>query len=686
MPFAHLTIQWRITLLSGLCLLAVVAALTGASLYQNQQSAKLLKARSTQLLAQAATEHLQAQAVAHGQQVARFFNETALYGEGFAQQVLQLREQTLNGRLSATQLRETLVNITRQTLLKRDKVLGLYVVLLPDALAGADAQFTAQRALAGNETGRFALYWSQSQPGQLVQEVLTEPQITANHAPAGSEPENAWYVCPQAQGRTCVVAPYESEVEGRKVLMSSISIPLIANGTTIGVVGMDIGLDTLQKLAANLRQDLYQGASAVSIVANSGQVAGRSGEVSGASIDISQAVQTVAGSPPWTLQLKVPQAVAQAPVRQMQSELDAQRRQANWLNLSLGLLASCLGMLLIWLAAYGVTRPLLKVASLLDAIVDGDGDLTQRLPVARHDELGALSNGFNRFLDKLQPIIRDIQSASRDTRTSADTSSGIAREVSAGMQRQYREVELAATALHEMSASAQEVARHSHSAADAASAASAAESASRSGQAVFASAVHNIEHLDQRLDATLKQVHALADSSSQISQVLDVICTLAQQTNLLALNAAIEAARAGEQGRGFAVVADEVRHLASNTQSSVEQVRNVIERLQQLSQEVVHSTQLSREQAGSSVIQVQQTRAALQNISQAVDVIEQMNQQIASAALEQSTVVDDISQRVSDIRGISETLTTRMNEASRASDSLHEMANHQQNLVGHFRV
>ena len=683
MPFAHLTIQWRITLLSGLCLLAVVAALTGASLYQNQQSAELLKARSTQLLAQAATEHLQAQAVAHGQQVARFFNETALYGEGFAQQVLQLREQTLNGRPSATQLRETLVNITRQTLLKRDKVLGLYVVLLPDALAGADAQFTAQRALAGNETGRFALYWSQSQPGQLVQEVLTEPQITANHAPAGSEPENAWYVCPQAQGRTCVVAPYESEVEGRKVLMSSISIPLIANGTTIGVVGMDIGLDTLQKLAANLRQDLYQGASAVSIVANSGQVAGRSGEVSGASIDISQAVQTVAGSPPWTLQLKVPQAVAQAPVRQMQSELDAQRRQANWLNLGLGLLASCLGMLLIWLAAYGVTRPLLKVASLLDAIVDGDGDLTQRLPVARHDELGALSNGFNRFLDKLQPIIRDIQSASRDTRTSADTSSGIAREVSAGMQRQYREVELAATALHEMSASAQEVARHSHSAADAASA---AESASRSGQAVFASAVHNIEHLDQRLDATLKQVHALADSSSQISQVLDVICTLAQQTNLLALNAAIEAARAGEQGRGFAVVADEVRYLASNTQSSVEQVRNVIERLQQLSQEVVHSTQLSREQAGSSVIQVQQTRAALQNISQAVDVIEQMNQQIASAALEQSTVVDDISQRVSDIRGISETLTTRMNEASRASDSLHEMANHQQNLVGHFRV
>lgn len=683
MPLAHLTLQWRITLLSGLCLLAVVAALIGASAYQNQSSAKRLKEQSSQLLGQAAVERLQAQAVAHGQQVERFFNETALYGEGFAQQVLQLREQTLSGRLTVAQLRQTLIGATRETLEKREKVLGLYVILLPDALAGPDAAWRGQRDLAGNETGRFALYWSQSQPGRLVQEVLSEAQINANTAPPGSEPANAWYTCPQAQRRTCVVEPYTIEVEGRKVLMSSISIPLISNGKTLGVVGMDISLDTLQKLAANLGQDLYQGNSEVSIVSSAGQVAGRSGEVSATALDIRQAVQTVAGNPPWQLQIKVPQALVQAPARQMQSELDDKSREANWLNLGLGLLASSLGMLLIWLAAYGVTRPLLKMAGLLDAIVEGDGDLTQRLPAGGRDELGQLATGFNRFLDTLRPIIRDIQAVCHNTRNSADTSSGIARDVSAGMQNQYREVELAATALHEMSTSAQEVARHSHSAANAATA---AENASRSGQAVFSTAERSIEALDQRLETTLKQVHDLAVSSTQIGQVLDVISSIAQQTNLLALNAAIEAARAGEQGRGFAVVADEVRHLASNTQSSVEQVRTVIETLQQLSQAVVHSTQLSREQAGGSVLQVQQTRVALEHISQAVDVIEQMNQQIASAALEQSTVVEDISRRVSDIRGISETLTRRMSDASKASDSLHQMANHQQQLVGHFRV
>ncbi|BBP64575.1 chemotaxis transducer [Pseudomonas sp. Cab53] len=679
----RLTIQWRITLLSGLVLLVVVGALTAAALYQNQQSAALLKRQSSELLGQAALERLQAQASFHGQRVERFFNDTALYGEGLAQTILQLHAQARDGRLTVEQLRHDLLGVTRQALARHEKILGLYVVLLPNALGDADAGFSGRRDLAGNEIGRFALYWSQSQPGRLVQEVLSEAQIFADTAPAGSEPANAWFVCPQTQGRVCVTEPYAVEVEGHKTLMSSISVPLVVDGKTLGVVGMDISLSTLQELAAHLAADLYAGQSEIRILSASGQVAGQGGTVSAASIDVRQAVQTVTGNAPWQLQIRVPQEQVQAPALKMQAQLDDKRRQENWFNLGLGLLAGGCGLLLIWLSAYGVTRPLLNVVRLLDAIAEGDGDLTRRLPHERHDELGQLARGFNRFLDTLQPIIRNIQQASQDTRDNADTSARVAEEVSAGMRQQYQEVELAATALHQMSVSAQEVARHSHQAADAAAA---ADHASRSGQELFANAAGSIETLDRRLETTLGQVKALADNSQQINQVLDVICAIAQQTNLLALNAAIEAARAGEQGRGFAVVADEVRHLASNTQASVEQIRSVIEALQQLSLEVVQSTQQSRELARGSVIHVEQTHGALQHIANAVEVIEHMNQQIASAALEQSTVVEDISHRVSDIRVISETLTSRMQDASQASHSLYDMANHQQQLVGHFRA
>ena len=666
---AHLTLQWRITLLSGLCLLAVVGALIGASAYQNQTSAKLLKEQSSALLTQAALERLQAQAVAHGQQVERFFNETALYGEGFAQQVLQLREQTLNGRLTVVQLRQALVGIAREALRQREKVLGLYVIMLPDALAGSDADWRDQRALAGNETGRFALYWSQSQPGQLVQEVLSEAQIAANTAPPGSAPANAWYACPQAQRQVCVVEPYTIEVEGHKALMSSISIPLIVDGNVLGVVGMDISLDTLQKLAANLSQDLYQGDSQVTLVSASGQVAGRSGDVAGETLDIRQSVQTAAGTPAWQLQIKVPQARVQASARQMQSELDDKSRESNWLNLGLGILASSLGMLLIWLAAYGVTRPLLKMAELLDAIVEGDGDLTQRLPLGRRDELGRLANGFNRFLDTLQPIIRAIQTASLDTRDSADTSSGIAREVSAGMQRQYREVELAATALHEMSASAQEVARHSHSAADAATA---AENASRSGQAVFSTAERSIEALDQRLETTLQQVNALADSSNQIGQVLDVISAIAQQTNLLALNAAIEAARAGEQGRGFAVVAGEVRNLAQRSATAAKEIEGLIAE----SVSIIH--------AGSD--QVSRTGEAMSAIISSVSRVNLLMEHISTASDEQSRGIGQIEQAVTEMDSVTQQNSALVQESAAASASLEEQVQYLTQSVSTFRL
>jgi methyl-accepting chemotaxis protein len=695
MPFDRLSIQWRISLLSGFCLLAVVVVLLGATLYQTHQNAELLKREGARMLGESAQARLEESAAAQGLRVERFFDEARLYGEGFASQVLQLREQSIEGLISAEQLRHKIVAKTQNALREKPQMLGIYVVLLPDALDGQDSRFVNQPAAAGNETGRFALYWSQSKPGQLAQAVLTEANITSNHAPPDREPENAWYVCPMENAAPCVVEPYAVEVEGHNTLMSSISLPLIEDGKILGVIGIDISLSSLQKLTETLGADLYQGQGEISIVSASGLLAGHSAspdelgkpfataDDSASELEVLQPLHPSTEGRPWELRIRVPHSVLQAPALDLQAQLDQRNSQATWQNLSLGIFASSLGLLLIRLTAVGITRPLLRVAEVLDAIVDGDGDLTQRIPNVRNDELGRLANGFNRFLEKLQPIVGEIQKATLHTRDTADRGAMIAKEINAGMHRQHREVDQAATALQQISANAQAVARSSSRAAESATA---AEQASQKGLGVFDKTTECIARLDHGVELNLKDIQALAESSKQIGQVLDVICAIAEQTNLLALNAAIEAARAGEQGRGFAVVADEVRHLASHTQNSVGKIREVVETLQRLTHNVVESMQLSRNQARQSVELVAETHTAVRTIGDAVAVIDQMNRQIASAAEEQCAVVEEITRRVGGIRNISEALTTRIEESSQMGQSLNDMASHQQRLVEHFRT
>ncbi|WP_457441096.1 methyl-accepting chemotaxis protein [Pseudomonas sp. TE3786] len=251
------------------------------------------------------------------------------------------------------------------------------------------------------------------------------------------------------------------------------------------------------------------------------------------------------------------------------------------------------------------------------------------------------------------------------------------------MQQQYREVDQVATAFQEMSATAQDVA---HNAAQAAEAARSADDASREGLGVIDQTTSAIELLANEMNVAMEEVEGLASSSQQIGSVLEVIRSIAEQTNLLALNAAIEAARAGEAGRGFAVVADEVRNLAKRTQDSVEEIRQVIEGLQNGTREVVSSMGSSHRQAQASVQQVELAVSALQRISNAVGVITDMNLQIASAAEEQSSVAEEINRNVASIRDVTESISAQADESAQVSQSLNRLANHQQALMDQFRV
>lgn len=694
MSFERISIQWRISLLSGCSLLAVVAVVLGITLYQAHRNAELFKRESTRILDESAQARLEASAIAQKLRMEHFFRSMELYGDGIAGQVLQLRTQHKAGADSADRLRQQLVELIHGALLASPKTLGIYLVMQTDALDGQDSDFVAQEPMSSNEKGRFALYWSQSEPGKLVQATLTEENINANSAPAGAEPQNAWYVCPMQSGKPCVVEPYAVEVEGRNTLMSSLSIPLIDNGRVIGVLGFDISLATLQRLTETLSAELYQGQNAVYILSATQLLAGHSAQPDKLgnpfasapapdSVQLSQVLQPLTDSRPWHLHIDIPNVQLHAPAQHLQTQMDKGQQDALWQSLSLGLGISLLGVLMNGLAARSISRPLQRVAELLDELVEGDGDLTRRLPKQRSDELGRLVTGFNRFLDHLQPMVGEIQKAALGTRDTADKAASVAEDINAGMHRQHQQVEQAAVALQQINASAQEVAGSSAQAADAARA---ADQAGQQGVLSFAKTTETITQLDQRLEAAMQDVQALADSSEEIGQVLDVICTIAEQTSLLALNAAIEAARAGDQGRGFAVVADEVRHLADNTQNSVGKIRLVVENLQQLSRDVVSGMHRSREQALKSVGLLDDTHTALHTIGEAVSVIDRMNRQIAEASQAQSAGLEDVAQRVDGIRSISATLTAQIEASSHIGRSLHDMSIQQQRLVEHFRT
>ncbi|PJK33696.1 chemotaxis protein [Pseudomonas sp. S10E 269] len=715
MSLRQLSIQWKITLLAGLCLLGIVTLLVGLSLYRMEQSSQQVKASSMQMLDEAAQARIEAQGEVQALGIRRQFMDAYQYGHGFSRQVLFLREQAEKRFLDAFDTREDLTRQVKAALQANPDLLGLSLVFEANALDGKDELFAGQAELGSNDKGRFALYWSQPTPGTLTSMALPESDMSDTSLSPSGEKANAWFTCPRSTFKPCVIEPYFYTINGQNVLMTSIVFPLMVNGKVIASLSVDINLNSLQAVSQQASHKLYDGQTQVSILSPTGLLAGYSADASKLSQRLDQVdtangaqlISALAGSTqirslrtdhqlkvlapfapipegkPWGVLLDVPESVLVAPAEALKTQLDADNAKGTLLELSLGLIAAVVGLILVWLMARSVTRPILGVADMLEDIASGEGDLTRRLAYDKKDELGQLAGWFNRFLDKLQPIIAEVKRSVQDARGTADQSAAIATETSAGMERQYRQVDQVATASHEMSATAQDVAR---SAAQAAQAARDADQATRDGLTVIDRTTRNIGELAADMSTAMTQVEGLAANSEKIGSVLEVIRGIAEQTNLLALNAAIEAARAGEAGRGFAVVADEVRNLARRTQESVEETRLVIEQLQSGTEEVVGAMGNSYRQAQGSVEQVGQAVTALRQIGDAVTVISDMNLQIASAAEEQSAVAEEINSNVATIRDVTESLSEQANESARVSQALNSLANQQQGLMDQFLV
>ncbi|WP_422121301.1 methyl-accepting chemotaxis protein [Pseudomonas syringae] len=344
-------------------------------------------------------------------------------------------------------------------------------------------------------------------------------------------------------------------------------------------------------------------------------------------------------------------------------------------------LALVLSILAAWVITRQITTPLQETLEVVERVASGD--LSRNLNVDRKDELGKLQATIQRMTVSLRELVGGIRDGVTQIASAAEELSAVTEQTSAGVNSQKVETDQVATAMHEMTATVQEVARNAEEASEAAVT---ADRQARDGERVVNEAIAQIERLASAVGNSSEAMGALKQESDKIGSVLDVIKSVAEQTNLLALNAAIEAARAGEAGRGFAVVADEVRSLAQRTQKSTEEIEALIARLQSGTQQATAVMDSSRELSTSSVELTRRAGGSLESITKTVSAIQAMNQQIAAAAEEQSATAEEINRSIINVRDVSEQTSAASEETAASSVELARLGNHLQVLVSRFTV
>ncbi|MCE9788386.1 methyl-accepting chemotaxis protein [Shewanella chilikensis] len=354
-----------------------------------------------------------------------------------------------------------------------------------------------------------------------------------------------------------------------------------------------------------------------------------------------------------------------------------------WLTLMIVIVITLITAMLILFAAQRTVTPIRNMLDNLNDIAQGEGDLTKRLQVRGEDEIAQLGQAFNRFVDKLQRIIRDVTTATHEVQDAAGSIHSQTQAIAAQLVNHNNETDQVVTAITEMSSTAQEVAMNTTQVAEATH--TATDEVAKAQECVDTS-LTEISTLMAEINSAADHIQSLNEQSQKINSVLSVIGGIAEQTNLLALNAAIEAARAGEQGRGFAVVADEVRSLASRTQASTLEINEMLSELHRLVSQAVSAMEESQQSCHRSVESSRLISESLGAVTSSVTSINDMSTQIATAATEQSSVTEEINRNVYAIQEIVAELLHSSEEAARVSQTVSHSGDNLGQLVNQFKV
>ena len=709
-----ISIQWKISLLAGACLLVSTAILTGIAVYAAHHTNQMVVSESSAELKNNAEQILAQQAETESSRVMSYLNDAVIRGEMVVQALKFQKAFAEENLLSSEVLRGAINQTMRSAVEHAEHILAGYAVYLPDALDGEDANYVGSTNLGANDSGRAALYWIRDAKGALAQETIPEQELKDTSLDANGIATTEWFQCSQRHKQSCLLDPYIDESRKPPELMTSVTFPILEQDELKGIVGLDIELTHLQDLVKTMDLRMFDGAGEVLLVSQHGVIAGttqpklklgaglqkldptlfstlqsmlksdkRQTSWDSDSLRVFMPIHMQGSHTTWALLITMPAATVLQHATLLEDKLSGELGSITLQLVGSAFIVGLLGLLIFWFVARQISTPLRHVADRLRDIAQGEGDLTQRISLRREDELGELASWFNAFLDKIHGTVRDIVDAVHQSRQNTEQASQLSSGSREALRAQFNEIDLVASAFEEMHQTSAEVAQ---SANRVVAAADSAEVSAQQGKAVVEETRIAMEELMHYISAAKPKVEELSRNSDSISQILEVITAIAEQTNLLALNAAIEAARAGEQGRGFAVVADEVRNLARRTQDSVVEIRQVIGNLQSGTGQVVSAILSSHEQANVTQQRSQQAVVMIEQITRSISTIQEMSNQIEIAVKEQGKVSGEISQNVNNIRKASETVTLAAEESNEMLDGLHRLADQQQQLVDQFKV
>ncbi|HCS46503.1 MAG TPA: chemotaxis protein, partial [Pseudomonas sp.] len=512
--------------------------------------------------------------------------------------------------------------------------------------------------------------------------------------PAGFDPRvRPWYKGAESSSTATLTEPYIDAATGQTII--SIASASKKTGQSVGVVGGDLSLQTL---IDTLSARDFDGMGYAFLVSSDGKILVHpdkalvmktlseaypnntpriSRDFSEVEVDGKTRIVTftpIKGLPSvnWYIGLSVDKDKAFS----MLTKFRASAVVATLI--AVAIIIALLGMLIRMLI-----QPLHVMTRAMADIADGEGDLTKRLIIQNNDEFGVLGTAFNRFVERIHGSIREVSSATGQVNEVALRVVAASNSSMYNSDQQASRTSSVAAAINQLGAAAQEIARN---AAQASSQASDARNLAEDGQQVVERSIAAMNQLSSMLSASSSNIESLNSKTVNIGQILEVITSISQQTNLLALNAAIEAARAGEAGRGFAVVADEVRNLAHRTQESAQQVQTMIEELQVGARESVSTMSDSQRHSQDSVVIANLAGERLNSVTLRIGEIDGMNQSVATATEEQTAVVESINMDITEINTLNQEGVENLQSTLRACVDLEQQAARLKQLVGSFRI